>query len=121
MRSAVAQPILQRLFLAAVDFDHVPLTKKADLVRLGDPPEWHAGGRSLSVSSQLKFMSRDGWTSPVQRSVRAGPGLPHAKLMLSLPYRLASDSVRRSLAETNTLHFSTEQRPYLLLPVIPPK
>ena len=78
-------------------------------------------GASVSASSQLKFMSRDGWTSPVQRSVRAGPGLTQANLMLFLPYWLASDSVRRSLAETNTLHFSREQRPYLLLPVIPPK
>jgi len=40
---------------------------------------------------------------------------------LSLPYWLASDSVGRSLAGTDTLHFSREQRPYLLLPVIPPK
>ena len=40
-------------------------------------------------------MSRDmASTSPAQRSVRTGPGLTATKLMSSLPYWPASESVR---------------------------
>ena len=52
-------------------------------------------GASLSASSRGIFMSRAmASTRPAQRSVRTGPGLTATKLILSLPYWPASDSVR---------------------------
>src|SRR5689334_8986215 len=52
-------------------------------------------GASLSAFSYESFISRAiALTRPDHRSVRTGPGLTATKLILSLPYWLASDFVR---------------------------
>src|SRR5215469_3719761 len=58
-------------------------------------PSGMLAGASLSACSNVSFMSRAiALTRPVHRSVRTGPGFTATKLILSLPYWLASDLVR---------------------------
>src|SRR5713226_153035 len=104
--SPVPHAVHQRFLLSAVDFDHGAVDEMhqrrgqhrdevGDFLDLGDAPHRDRRRRELVglLVGEL-HVARHRGDSPAQRSVRTGPGLTAHRLMLCLPYWLASDIVR---------------------------